>query len=124
MSSIVYESHKYALKLMAIYYGIPVFTLGVVGSCLNIIVFLSLKTFRQSSCAFYLLMMSIFRSFIYNYIKKYSDFGFWNRLVTIIITLLSYSCCLFNHMYINFDYMHVFSNYRSIFSNMSTYPLA
>jgi len=60
MSSIVYESHKYALKLMAIYYGIPVFTLGVVGSCLNIIVFLSLKTFRQSSCAFYLLMMSIF----------------------------------------------------------------
>ena len=33
---------------------------GVVGGFLNIIVFLSLQTFRQSSCAFYLTIMSVF----------------------------------------------------------------
>lgn len=38
--------------------GLPIFVLGVVGGCLNFIVFLSLKTFRHSSCAFYLIIMS------------------------------------------------------------------
>ncbi len=34
--------------------------MGVIGGCLNIIIFLSLKTFRQSSCAFYLTIRSCF----------------------------------------------------------------
>ena len=38
--------------------GIPIFVLGVIGGCLNFIVFLSLKTFRHNSCAFYLIIMS------------------------------------------------------------------
>jgi len=41
-----------------VYLGIPLLILGVSGGLLSIIVFLSLKTFRQSPCAFYLTIMS------------------------------------------------------------------
>lgn len=44
---------------ITIYAGIPIFFAGIIGSLLNTIVFLSLKTFRESSCAFYLAMMAI-----------------------------------------------------------------
>jgi hypothetical protein len=43
---------------ISIYYGIPVLAAGLIGGFLSVIVFLSLKTFRQSSCAFYLTVMS------------------------------------------------------------------
>lgn len=43
---------------ITIYLGICTFIAGVLGGILNIIVFLSLKTFRQSSCAFFLTVMS------------------------------------------------------------------
>ncbi|CAF1233623.1 unnamed protein product [Adineta ricciae] len=39
--------------------GIPLFIGGLFGNCLNLIVFLSLRTFRQSSCIIYLTVMSI-----------------------------------------------------------------
>ncbi|CAF0720937.1 unnamed protein product [Adineta steineri] len=45
-------------KQVAIYFGIPVLCAGLLGNILNIIVFLSLKTFRQNSCAFFLIIMS------------------------------------------------------------------
>jgi hypothetical protein len=44
---------------VAIYYGIPVLVAGILGGALNTLVFISLRTFRQSSCAFYLTIMSI-----------------------------------------------------------------
>jgi hypothetical protein len=47
-------------KQISIYFGTPLFIAGVLGNILNTIVFLSLQTFRQSSCAFYLTIMSIF----------------------------------------------------------------
>jgi hypothetical protein len=43
---------------VVIYMGISIVVLGVFGNLLNMMVFLSLKTFRQSSCAFYLIIMS------------------------------------------------------------------
>ena len=43
---------------VTIYMGIPIFIAGIIGEILSFIVFLSLKTFRQSSCAFYLTVMS------------------------------------------------------------------
>ncbi|CAF0944796.1 unnamed protein product [Rotaria sordida] len=46
-------------KQIIIYGGLPVFIAGTVGGLLNTLVFLSLRTFRQSSCAFYLTIMSI-----------------------------------------------------------------
>lgn len=42
----------------AICTGITILVLGIVGNVLNILVFLSLKTFRENSCAFYLTAMS------------------------------------------------------------------
>jgi hypothetical protein len=46
-------------KEITIYFGTPLFIAGIVGGLLNTIVFLSLRTFRRSSCAFYLTIMSI-----------------------------------------------------------------
>jgi hypothetical protein len=51
---------SFAGKEITIYCGTPIFIAGVMGALLNTIVFLSLRTFRQSSCAFYLTIMSIF----------------------------------------------------------------
>ena len=44
---------------ITIYLGSSILIVGVIGGCLNILVFLSLRTFRESSCAFYLVVMSI-----------------------------------------------------------------
>ncbi|CAF4709961.1 unnamed protein product [Rotaria sp. Silwood1] len=46
-------------RRVTVYLGTPIFVLGVIGGFLNVIVFLSLKTFRQSSCAFYLNIMAM-----------------------------------------------------------------
>lgn len=43
-----------------IFYGLPVIILGVIGGILNIIVFTTLKTFRETTCAFYLTISSLF----------------------------------------------------------------
>jgi hypothetical protein len=59
MSSSVIASLLRTYQRIIIYSGIPILTLGVLGGVLNTIVFLSLKTFRQSSCAFYLTVLSI-----------------------------------------------------------------
>ena len=53
------SSFAVILQYMSIYYGIPVLAGGMFGGIVNTIVFLSLKTFRQNSCAFYLTIMSI-----------------------------------------------------------------
>jgi hypothetical protein len=44
---------------ITIYLGISLLIGGVLGASMNIVVFLSLKTFRQNPCAFYLTIMSI-----------------------------------------------------------------
>jgi hypothetical protein len=60
MSSSFIELLNLVQKEMTIYVVIPLSIIGVIGGCLNVIIFLSLKTFRESSCAFYLMMMSVF----------------------------------------------------------------
>jgi hypothetical protein len=60
MASSFITSLHLAVQEMTIYVGIPCFIMGVIGGFLNVIIFLSLKTFRQSSCAFYLTIMSAF----------------------------------------------------------------
>jgi hypothetical protein len=59
MSSSVIESLVAAYQQVIIYSGISVLIVGLIGNCLNLIAFLSLTTFRQNSCVFYLTMMSI-----------------------------------------------------------------
>lgn len=45
-------------KQITIYLGIPILITGVIGGILNTIVFLSLRTFRESSCICYMIIMS------------------------------------------------------------------
>ena len=47
------------IQQIIIYGATPVFITGVLGCLLNTLVFLSLRTFRESSCAFYLTVMSM-----------------------------------------------------------------
>ncbi|CAF1389907.1 unnamed protein product [Rotaria sordida] len=47
-------------KQIIIYCGTPIFISGICGGLLNTLVLLSLRTFRKNSCAFYLIIMSIF----------------------------------------------------------------
>ena len=53
-------SLTYAGQQIIIYGGITVFITGILGEVFNTIVFLSLRIFRQNSCVFYLIIMSIF----------------------------------------------------------------
>jgi len=59
MSSSTNSSLPFIGQQITIYGGILILGLGIIGESLNIIVLLSLETFRQSSCAFYLTIMSI-----------------------------------------------------------------
>lgn len=58
MSAQNVSSLNFISQQVTIYLGIPILTAGVIGNTLNILVFLSLRTFRENSCAFYLTVMS------------------------------------------------------------------
>lgn len=47
-----------ASQYISICFGLVILIGGLIGNILNVFVFLSLKTFRESSCAFFLTMMS------------------------------------------------------------------
>jgi len=59
MSAALIEAYISIGNRIHIYIGSLLFVLGMIGNTLNIVVFLSLKTFRQNSCAFYLIIMSV-----------------------------------------------------------------
>jgi hypothetical protein len=58
-SSPITSAPLLAGRQVIIYGGLSILSLGLVGSFLNTVVFLSLQTFRQNSCAFYLTIMSV-----------------------------------------------------------------
>jgi hypothetical protein len=58
MSSNIVDSLRFATQQSIIYIGFVALVGGVIGNILNIIIFTSLKTFRQTSCAFYLTIAS------------------------------------------------------------------
>jgi hypothetical protein len=58
MSSSSNSSLPFIAQQITIYGGITTLVFGIIGDLLTLIVFLSLETFRQSSCAFYLTIMS------------------------------------------------------------------
>ncbi|CAF4247742.1 unnamed protein product, partial [Adineta steineri] len=60
MSTTTVSVFGYLGNQITIYLGTVSLIAGVIGGLLSIIIFLSLRTFRQSSCAFYLTIMSIF----------------------------------------------------------------
>ncbi len=58
MSASTIEYYTSISQQVTIYLGIPILTFGLIGDIFNLIVFLSLKTFRDNSCAFCLTVMS------------------------------------------------------------------
>ena len=59
MSSSIITTLNLISQQINIVIGFTILATGTLGGILNIIVFLSLRTFRQRSCAFYLTIMSI-----------------------------------------------------------------
>ena len=59
MSSSIIPYLNFVNQKFNIYVGFTILAAGTIGGILNILVFLSLRTFRQSSCGFYLTIMSI-----------------------------------------------------------------
>jgi len=60
MSTVYLNSLKFAGQHVASYGGLTVLIFGLLGGALNLLIFLTLRTFRQSSSAFYLIIMTIF----------------------------------------------------------------
>jgi len=60
MSSSYISTLNFISQQITIYLGSAIMIIGVIGGCLNLLVFFSLRTFRESSCAFYLIIMSVF----------------------------------------------------------------
>jgi hypothetical protein len=52
-------SFQFALQQITIYYGLFTLIAGVFGGLLNVLIFTTLKTFRQTPCVFYLTVASI-----------------------------------------------------------------
>ncbi|UJR17697.1 hypothetical protein I4U23_004595 [Adineta vaga] len=100
----------YLGQQIAIYGDITTFIIGVIGQTLNIIVFCSLRTFRQSSCAFYLTTMSFVNigQLFFGLISRIMITGFavdWSTMsmtfcklrqtIFVFCSIMSYTClCL------------------------------
>src|SRR5689334_21703015 len=54
------NSLSFVSRQIHIYYGLPVTILGITGGIFNIIIFTTLKTFRETTCGFYLTFVSLF----------------------------------------------------------------
>ena len=63
MSTSISSSLAFISQQVVIYVGFFIFIAGIIGEPLVLLVFLSLKTFRESSCAFYLTVMSFVNIF-------------------------------------------------------------
>ena len=57
-SSSLISTLTFVTRQINIIMGIPILTCDIVGNLLNILVFLSLRIFRQNSCSFYFTLMS------------------------------------------------------------------
>ncbi len=86
---------------MNIYVGLFIFITGVIGGLLNIIIFTSLKTFRETSCGFYLTVTSVFNvgQAIFALTTRILDSGFSINLTNLpwsckLLTFLEESCVL------------------------------
>lgn len=107
MSTIDTSYIQYFVQQVTIYMGIPILFAGIIGEILNCIVFLSLKTFRENTCAFYLIIMSFVnigqllssllpRIMITGFNVDWTEMSSWYCKFRVYIlqlcTLMSYTC--------------------------------
>ncbi|CAF0787367.1 unnamed protein product [Adineta ricciae] len=106
MESWIISFLDYFSKQLAIYLGTVMLLAGLVGGFLTIVVFLSLHTFRNSSCAFYLLVMSIFN--IGNLLG--------GLLTRIVITGLGIDWTISSQFYCAFRWYYLYSGVLTSFT--------
>lgn len=104
------SNYVFLTQEITIYMGIPILCAGIIGETLNCIVFLSLKTFRENSCVFYLTIMSfvnigqlltsllpriLLNGFYINWSQDSSWYCKFRIYILQLCTLMSYTCmCL------------------------------
>ncbi|UJR25965.1 hypothetical protein I4U23_007313 [Adineta vaga] len=100
-SSSTVQQLNFVIQQLNIYVAIIIFTTGIIGGLLNIIIFTSLKTFRQTSCGFYLTTTSLFNigQALFALSTRILDSGFAINLTNVswsckLRTFLSQSCVL------------------------------
>lgn len=59
MASSSAYSFQHAAEQITISLGLFIFVIGLIGNSLNVVIFTSLKTFRETSCAFYMTVASL-----------------------------------------------------------------
>ncbi|CAF1498681.1 unnamed protein product [Adineta steineri] len=110
MSSSNTSTLTYIGQQITVYVGFITVITGVLGNLFNIIVFLSLKTFRESTSGFYLIVISFVNigQLLFGLISRIMIYGFlidWNAMsivfckmrlsIATICSLISYTClCL------------------------------
>jgi hypothetical protein len=77
------------VQQLNIYVALFIYLSGIIGALLNIVIFTSLKTFRQTSCGFYLTVTSVFNlgQAVFALTTRILDAGF-----AINLTNVSWSC--------------------------------
>ena len=100
------------IQKLVTYVGMFNVVVGVLGNILNIIVFLSLKTFRQSSCAFYLTIMSFVNigQLFTGLLSRIMITGFGIDWTEISLFYCKFRYFIVQYMYINFINMYMFGN--------------
>jgi hypothetical protein len=100
MSSTIAEI-DFIIQQLNIYVGLVIFITGVIGGLLNIVIFTTLKTFRETSCGFYLTITSICNvgQAIFALTTRILDSGFFINLTDLpwsckLRTFLAQSCVL------------------------------
>jgi hypothetical protein len=90
MSSTIVKIN-FIIQQLNIYVGLFIYITGIIGGLLNIVIFTTLKTFRETSCGFYLTVTSIFNigQTIFGLTTRILNSGF-----SINLTDLSWSCKL------------------------------
>jgi hypothetical protein len=100
------SSQSNVSQQVTIYLGIPICFVGIIGGLLNMIVFLSLRTFRENSCAFYLTVMSFLNigELITGYLPRIIASGF-----DIDWTQISLFYCKFRWFYVQLCLLATFT---------------
>ena len=113
MSTSTTAALAFASKEVVIYIGFFFFIAGVIGGPIVLIVFLSLNTFRQSSCAFYLTIMSFVNTIhlFFGLLTYIMINGFCSQLDSYVSFFCKFRPCYTQLNILPFVYMYVYGSY-------------
>lgn len=130
-STSIVSSLTYASQQVSLYLGQSILIVGIIGGILNLIVFVSLKTFRESSCAFYFIIISCVNigQLLIGYLSRIMIAGYnidwtqssliycklrWFLFQSFTLTSLSCMCFATIDQYISTSTYHRWQQYNNI----------